>query len=254
MRQSKTSPYITALVYVLIAFILSELYSRLLFPRELVHYVLDLENGRVQLYIAPEYFSRIYYEPLAYVISFLIYIVEMMLGAGMVIFALNVARRTDNSVGNLFDGFGQFLRIFGLYFMEGVFIFLWALLFVFPGIVAAYRYRLAIYLLLEHREMGIMDCIRESKRLMSGRKLELFVMDLSFLGWYLLAVIPFVGLVVNIYVTPYVETTRAGFYLAVTGIDAQRDRGGRYGVEYERERRYYEERGRDYDDRGHWGQ
>ena len=109
----------------------------------------------------------------------------------------------------------------------------------------------AFYLLLDHPEMGVMDCIRESKRLMNGRKGELFVLDLSFFGWLLLTAIPLVGLAVSIYVTPYIETTRAGFYLAVTGLDSRRDEGGRYGHEYERQRRY-EEQYRDRDGRDPW--
>ena len=75
--------------------------------------------------------------------------------------------------------------------------------------------------------------------------------DASFFGWLLLTAIPLVGLAVSIYVTPYIETTRAGFYLAVTGLDSRRDEGGRYGHEYERQRRY-EEQYRDRDGRDPW--
>lgn len=125
------------------------------------------------------------------------------------------------------DGFSHFLRLIALNLLEGLFVFLWSLLFIIPGIVAAYRYRLAIYLLLEHPEMRVMDCIRESKRLMYGRKGELFILDLSFLGWYLLTIIPFA----SVYVTPYIQTTRAGYYLAVISIDSQHDSRGRFGRE-----------------------
>ena len=89
--------------------------------------------------------------------------------------------------------------------------------------------------------MGVMACIRESKRLMAGRKGELFVLDLSFLGWSLLEIIPYVGMAVSVYVTPYRGVTMAGFYLAVTGVDSRHDPGGRYGREYEREQRYEEQ-------------
>ena len=75
--------------------------------------------------------------------------------------------------------------------------------------------------------MRVMDCIRESKRLMYGRKGELFILDLSFLGWCLLTIIPFA----SVYVTPYIQTTRAGYYLAVISIDSQHDSRGRFGRE-----------------------
>ncbi len=246
MRQSKANPYVTALIYVLISYVLTLLSNELLFPEDMVRVTVDYYNG-VQVYVSPYYFQRILYEPMAYVINFLIEIARMMIGAGMIIFALNTARRVENSIGNLFDGFGFFLRIFLLYLVQALFIFLWALLFIIPGIVAAYRYRLAIYLLLEHPEMRVMDCIRESKRLMNGRKLELFTLDLSFIGWVLLSCIPYIGIAFNIYLTPYMEITRAGYYLAVTGVDSQRDPDGHYGREYERTRRY-EERYRNRDD------
>ncbi len=241
MRQSKANPYITALVYILISYILALLANRLVIPDNLIYFAED-QYGHLMAYFSFDGLEYIVSRPpLAYVIYFLIDISSMMLGAGMVIFVLNVARRAASSVGNLFDGFVQFPRIFLLYLAEGLFIFLWSLLFVIPGIIAAYRYRLAIYLLLEHPEMGVMACIRESKRLMAGRKGELFVLDLSFLGWSLLEIIPYVGMAVSVYVTPYRGVTMAGFYLAVTGVDSRHDPGGRYGREYEREQRYEEQ-------------
>ena len=68
--------------------------------------------------------------------------------------------------------------------------------------------RQALYLLLDHPEMGVTECIRESKRLMRGHKAELFILDLSFIGWALLSVIPFV----SIYTIPYTEATYALYY------------------------------------------
>lgn len=250
MRFSKASPYVTALIYALISYVLSQLSLRLLFPSEYFYISVDYYRG-VEVYVSPYLFERIFYEPFAYLINFLIDMASLMLSAGMVIFALNAAKRAGTSIGNLFDGFAQFLRIFLLSLIEGVFVFLWGLLFIIPGIVAAYRYRLAIYLLLDHPEMRVMDCIRESKRLMSGRKGELFVLDLSFFGWMLLSSIPYLGIAVSVYVTPYMEITRAGFYLAVTGADSRGDPGGRYGSEYGRTRSYeerYRRRGDDNDE------
>jgi len=115
------------------------------------------------------------------------------------------------------DGFQHFLKIIGLNIVSGIFVFLWSLLFVIPGIVASYRYRQALYLLLDHPEMGIMECIRESKRLMRGHKAELFVLDLSFIGWALLSIIPFV----SVYTLPYTESTYALYYDQLRRFDAE---------------------------------
>ncbi len=124
--------------------------------------------------------------PMARLLDLLLSAVEAVIGAGFIIFTLRTIDGSGASYWNLFDGFAMFFRIIWLYIVELFFISLWSLLLVFPGIIAMYRYRMAIYLLLEHPEMSVMDCIRESKRLMKGHKWELFVFDLSFIGWTLL--------------------------------------------------------------------
>ena len=71
--------------------------------------------------------------------------------------------------------------------MQYIFIFLWSLLFIVPGIIAAYRYRFALYNLCENPEMGVMEALNMSKAQTLGFKGQLFVLDLSFIGWYLLS-------------------------------------------------------------------
>ena len=104
-----------------------------------------------------------------------------------------------------------------LQILSGIFIFLWSLLLVVPGIIAAYRYRQAIYILIDHPEMSVLECISESKRLMKGHKWELFVLDLSFIGWMILSAPPVLGLFVSIYTTPYTGLTYALYYEALCG-------------------------------------
>jgi uncharacterized membrane protein len=121
--------------------------------------------------------------------------------------------------GELFDGFGMFFKFLWLNILIGIFTFLWSLLFVIPGIVASYRYRMAIYIMIDNPEFSAMECIRRSKAMMAGRKWELFVLDLSFIGWGLLTAIPFVSL----YVSPYIEITVANYYNALSGYIPQAD-------------------------------
>ena len=106
---------------------------------------------------------------------------------GYNIFTLNCIRHTDPCYGNLLDGFGMFARVLWLNVLESLFIMLWSLLLYIPGIIASYSYRQALFLLIDHPEMTPMQCIRESKRMMKGHKWELFVLDLSFIGWVFLA-------------------------------------------------------------------
>lgn len=209
MRSSAVSPYIMALVYSVIAYVMGLLSARLL-NVDVVSVVKHL--GADVVMENPEIFINYYISrapgAFAYFIELLLRIMGMLLYAGQVVFILNMVRGLQNSLWNLMDGFQSFLRIIGLRILMAIFVFLWSLLFVIPGIVAAYRYRLALYLLLDHPEMGVMECIRESKRLMRGHKAELFILDLSFIGWALLSVIPFV----SIYTIPYTEATYALYY------------------------------------------
>ena len=147
-------------------------------------------------------------------LSLALELVSIVIAMGFLIYALNVSRTRHANVGTLFDGFTILGRTLLLYILMGVFIFLWSLLLIIPGIIASYRYRLAPYLLVDHPEMSPMACIRESKRLMYGHKSELFVLDLSFIGWALLCVIPFA----QIWIGPYMAVTYANYYQAVIGL------------------------------------
>ena len=91
---------------------------------------------------------------------------------------------------------GVFWKSVGMNLMRTLIVLLWSLLLVIPGIVAAYRYAMADYILYRHPEMGVMDVLRESKRCMQGRKGRLFFLHLSFLGWMLLIIVPFDVLVI----------------------------------------------------------
>ena len=163
--------------------------------------------------------------PAAYIIYLALQLVLTVVAAGFVLFLMNTVRRTGACFGNLLDGFGMLGRIILLNILEWIFITLWSLLFVIPGIIAAYRYRMALYLLLDHPEMSVMQCIRESKRMMKGHKGELFVMDLSFIGWAILESIPVVGYAVQVWTTPYISMSFVLYYEALRGADTVNDAG-----------------------------
>lgn len=103
--------------------------------------------------------------------------------------------------------YGRFTLAF---FMMNLFIFLWSLLLVIPGIVKSYSYYMMAYILTDHPEMGWKEAIAESKRMMNGYKWKLFVLHLSFLGWIILSCFTF-GILL-IYVIPYMQQAEANFY------------------------------------------
>ncbi len=116
------------------------------------------------------------------------------------------------SVGEMFRrGFGDYGRHLGGLLWRDLFIFLWSLLFVIPGIVKRYAYFAAPYLLAEFPAVRATDAIKLSMRMTYGYKADLFVLDLSFIGWNLLSALT-LGLLGILYVNPYYYTSKAGMY------------------------------------------
>ena len=113
-----------------------------------------------------------------------------VLAAGFALYCMTVRRGERAEIATLFDGFNMVGKIILLNVVMGVFIGLWALLFLIPGIVAMYRYQFALYNLLENPGIGVMEAIDMSKRQTMGYKVQLFKLDLSYLGWLLLAGLP----------------------------------------------------------------
>ncbi len=138
-------------------------------------------------------------------------LVMLMIDTGFKIYCLNISQFRKAGIGNLFDGCAIFLKVLWLTILMGIFILLWSCLLIIPGIIAAYRYRMALYIMIENPHLGAFECIRASSEMMEGRKSELFVLDLSFLGWYLLTMFPFV----TIWVTPYTSVTYTNYYIAL---------------------------------------
>lgn len=116
------------------------------------------------------------------------------------------------------DLFSQFHRLgagIAMVILRSVFVWLWSLLFVIPGIIATYRYAMMPFLMAEFPDLGALDAMRESKRLMQGNKWRLFCLELSFLGWSFLCMFTLgIGM---LWLLPYMASARTAFYLEVTG-------------------------------------
>lgn len=155
--------------------------------------------------------------PAAYLINLMLELTLAIVRVGFLLFTLNTVRGVGAALGNLLDGFGRAWRILLLQVAITLLVLLWSLLLIVPGIIAAYRYSMAFYILLDHPEYGVGDCLRESKRITQGRKLELFKLDLSFLGWMLLSSLPYVGFLASLWFTPYYTTTVTLYYERLAG-------------------------------------
>ena len=117
------------------------------------------------------------------VLSALLSLMTLMISTGIVIYVISEARWHKGSYGNLLDALPILMRVVWYQIVTTVYITLWSMLFVIPGIIASYRYRQGLYILLDHPEMSVSECIRASSHMMQGKKLELFWLDMSFLGW-----------------------------------------------------------------------
>ena len=108
-------------------------------------------------------------------------------------------------------GFHPYGRAVGAMFLRDLFICLWSLLFIIPGLIKLYSYRMVPYILADDPTIGGKDAITLSRQMMNGHKWNTFVLDLSFIGWELLSILT-AGLVGLFYVKPYEAATGAELY------------------------------------------
>lgn len=123
-------------------------------------------------------------------ISILTTLLGTVLATGFVLYCMAVRRGERAEYLTLFDGFSFVGKLILLDILVSLFIFLWSLLFIIPGIIAAYRYSFAFYNLYEDPDIGVMEALEMSKRQTLGYKAQLFTLDLSYIGWNLLATAP----------------------------------------------------------------
>lgn len=117
-------------------------------------------------------------------------------------------------VGRMLYAFqnGNYGRVVVTMFLKSLYTFLWTLLFIIPGIVKSYEYRMVPYLLADAPEMSREDAFRISKELMDGEKLNAFILDLSFIGWQILNGFT-CGILGLFFVNPYVQATNAELFV-----------------------------------------
>ena len=128
-------------------------------------------------------------------------------------------------VGTMFYAFKtNYINIVKTMFLKDVYICLWALLFLVPGLIKTYSYRMVPFILAENPDMDADEAIRLSMEMMNGEKLNTFVLDISFLPWVFIAAFTF-NIVGVFYVYPYVNATDAELYLAIKAGDFYNDQG-----------------------------
>ncbi|MDR0962847.1 MAG: DUF975 family protein [Mediterranea sp.] len=151
------------------------------------------------------------YNPLWLSLASILYLfILTLLDYGFDILMLEVKRGSKPLFATLISGFKDYLRIWGTLFIRGLYVLLWLLLLIIPGIVKSYSYAMTPYVLKERPDLKYDGAIELSMQMMRGQKMRLFLLDLSFIGWVLLCILTLgIGF---FFLIPYFSTTRAAFY------------------------------------------
>ena len=157
----------------------------------------------------PFVFKNFFSECVSSVITIIFSLIPI--GYSFTLIFLNLIRgKKDRMMTRLFSIFKNYRKSVEVVFMVNLYLFLWQLLLFVPCIIKYYAYSMAYYISMDYPEYSVDECIESSKRMMYGLKWELFVLELSFIGWILLGIITLgIGL---LWVIPYMETTKAHFY------------------------------------------
>ena len=132
------------------------------------------------------------------------------LALGMAIIFLKLVRGEEISVEMIFAGFKDFTRSLTAGLLIFIYVFLWTLLLIIPGIIASFSYAMTFFIMADNPNISANEAIKASKEMMRGHKTDLFLLDLSFIGWILLSVLSFgIGF---LWLGSYIYTANAIFY------------------------------------------
>ena len=135
---------------------------------------------------------------------------------GLAIFSLTIARNQDAKLEQIFEGFKKnFGTALVAYLLKAIFVFLWTLLLIIPGIIAAISYSQVFYILAEDDSISGTNALKKSKEMMYGYKWKYFCLRLRFIGWFLLCILTLgVGF---LWLIPYITVSCANFYDDIKG-------------------------------------
>lgn len=158
--------------------------------------------------------ALMYFSILAIVVAIVQFVLGCIVTVGYARFNLDLVDGEEGTVQTLFRYFPQWKTMLVAGFLQGLYIVLWTLLFIIPGIIAVYRYAMTSYILAENPEMSAGEAIDRSKELMKGNKWRLFCLQFSFIGWSILCA--FTLGIGTLWLTPYMEAASAAFYRDIT--------------------------------------
>ncbi len=150
--------------------------------------------------------ESIFYYSLSLLTSFF----TSTLTAGFYFYILKIVRNKNIVKEDLFKFIGNVLPIVTISLLTTIFVFLFSLLFIIPGIIVALSYAMSLYIYIDNPNKTPMECLSQSKIMMNGYKMDYLVFCLSFLGWILLGLLTF-GIAL-IWAIPYINVAQALYY------------------------------------------
>lgn len=218
LRTARVSPILITLIVMAIAFVLNRVVTLVeygsLFPFNFIQtyftaYQRAITTGdfsalEVLMASLPESTT------MSFFFSTLVSLFTVVLNGGYFVYCMGIRQGVEMPYSSLTDGLSVAGKLIWCWIQLTVRTFLWSLLFVIPGIVAAYRYRFAYYNLLTDSSLSAGEAIRLSCQQTAGIKLDLFVLDLSFLGWALLSALTMNLL--NMWLTPYMTLCDLAYF------------------------------------------
>jgi len=171
-------------------------------------------NSNIAAFIAGTFFFFII---IALAMAVIYFILGSFIGVGYAKFNLNLVDKKESAFETLFEYFSYWRTTAATRLLRGLYVFLWSLLFVIPGIVAGYSYAMTDYILAENPNLTASQAIEQSKTMMRGNRFRLFCLQFSFIGWDILATLAFgIG---HLWLTPYKQAAYAAFYREVSGTE-----------------------------------
>jgi uncharacterized membrane protein len=148
--------------------------------------------------------------PDATISSIVSFVILSPITFGIYAYYLQLIRGQQPKLETIFSGFQKFGTTLLLNLLMTIFVLLWTLLLIIPGIIASFRYAMAWYILHDNPEIRAIDAIRQSKAMMQGYKGQLFLLYLSFIGWFILCILSFgIGF---LWLLPYIQSSSSAFY------------------------------------------
>jgi uncharacterized membrane protein len=171
----------------------------------------DFLDGSFMYYNAYDpYYNYGKLSPITNILMLAVLLVSGAFALGFAGYFLKRIRGEEIALKNIFDGFKRFGSSLLLYFLFLLFSFLWSLLLVIPGIIKMFSYSMSFYIFYDYPGISALDALKKSQIMMKGYKFKLFLLELSFIGWVFLGILPLgIGL---FWVYPYMSLSMANFY------------------------------------------